>query len=277
MGHSASLKITVAGKKSASCAHCSELQDRIEKLVAETRIIVSHIQKAAKRRSKPTEEIAEANKDITEALKTLEKITDDVSGSFDGPTEPEKPYATKLVTGGKPMLLMPAPEVIKGVGVDDILDDSPDYSDYSECLKCDDTGTTTNKHGALVPCKWCNPGGKGVAIPGDHVKCPWCHAKDAVVGSCLRCDGCGHVPYDTVFTPQGLCRTCNGGGKVYGDSYSMSTTACDFCGGFGKDPSMVNTEKPPGKTVCLHCDGTGIAHVGIGANCSICSGKGWTS
>jgi hypothetical protein len=176
---------------------------------------------------------------------------------------------------------MPAADVIKGVGVNDVLQGPPDYDDYQdpipECLKCDDTGMVTNAQGVKVPCKWCNPGGKAVTIPVDHVKCPWCHSDDAVVGACLRCDGCGHVPYDTVFTPQGLCRTCKGAGAVY-DGDSTGTFSCTFCGGLGKDPSMVNTEKgkPTGKTICLHCNGTGIAHKGINAKCSICSGKGWT-
>lgn len=282
MGHTASLKITAAGEKVASCGHCVELEDRLEKLIAETRIIVSMIQKEAKRRKKPAQELIDINEEIAEALVTLEKITDDASDSLDVQTVQEIQQTVKVLTGGKPLLLMPKGQIIKGVGASDVLEDLQEYdepSDMVECLKCDDAGVVTNKNGMKIPCKWCNPEGKLIAIPGDHVKCPWCHADGAVVGACLRCDGCGYVPYDTVYTAQGICRTCNGAGSVY-DADAAVPFACTFCEGFGKDPSMVNTEnkKPAGKTVCGVCKGVGKTFklpTKSAVTCWKCAGDGY--
>ncbi len=297
MGHSAGLKIVAAtGDKVVACSHCVELGNVVEKLVAETRIIVSHIQKAAKRRAKPVQELVEINKEIAEALTTLGKITDDVSESLDPAGPVEKAFATTLKTGGKPMLLMPSAEIMKGVGVNDILqnsiEDTPEYDepDYMpECLTCDDTGMATNKQGVKIPCKWCNPGGKAVTIPGEHVKCPWCHAVDTVVGACVRCDGCGHVPYDTVFDQAGTCRFCKGKGKIYEGATTgvlVGTFPCDACGGFGKDVSKVNTKaaamfsvknKPASATVCSACKGIGKTFLPTkgSVTCLKCDGDGY--
>lgn len=293
--HTGGMEIIAKGDR-PFCRRCAKLVDRLEKTIAETRIAISLVQKSSAKRAKPVQMLVDINKEIAESMKALGSMLDDADNEIEKDTHrllekkiKEKTSEIEKVVGkafdAKPLVLLPKKSELKGIGVADVfggeVDEIPEYDDppdLTECLKCNDVGYRKSAHGVPMPCDYCNPGGKAVTIPGEHITCPWCHAKKPMAYSCMKCDGAGHVPFSRVYRDDGVCKFCRGFGAVYADTDSIETVGCEACGGKGnvKPPvkSPIAILHDEAKTLCLDCGGKG--HVVGQLVCKTCQGKDWT-